>query len=138
MLGYWRRPEEDAEVFRGDWFIGGDLASFDADGYLWYHGRADDVMNAMGYRVSPQEVEAALSLHSSVGEVAVTELKVREDVSVIAAFIVLKEGAAADAEALRHFASENLAAYKCPREFVFVDTLPRTPNGKVKRRALQR
>ena len=138
MLGYWRRPEEDAEVFRGDWFIGGDLASFDADGYLWYHGRADDVMNAMGYRVSPQEVEAALSLHPSVGEVAVTELKVREDVSVIAAFVVLKEGATADAATLQAFAAENIAAYKCPREFVFVGTLPRTPNGKVKRRALQR
>lgn len=138
MLGYWRRPEEDAEVFRGDWFVGGDLASFDADGYLWYQGRADDVMNAMGYRVSPQEVEAALSAHPIVGEVAVTELRVREDVSVIAAFIVLKEGAAADVVALKEFAAAQLAAYKCPREFVFVDTLPRTPNGKVKRRALQR
>ena len=138
MLGYWRRPDEDAEVFRGDWFIGGDLASFDADGYLWYQGRVDDVMNAMGYRVSPQEVEAALSLHPSVGEVAVTELKVREDVSVIAAFIVLKEDSTADVASLQIFASENLAAYKCPREFVFVESLPRTPNGKVKRRALQK
>lgn len=138
MLGYWRRPEEDAEVFRGDWFIGGDLASFDADGYLWYQGRADDVMNAMGYRVSPQEVEAALALHPSVGEVAVTELHIREDVSVIAAFIVLKDGAKGDVAALKAFAADALAAYKAPREYVFIETLPRTANGKVMRRALQR
>lgn len=138
MLGYWRRPEEDAEVFRGDWFIGGDLAAFDADGYLWYHGRADDVMNAMGYRVSPQEVEAALAQHPAVAEVAVTELRMREDVSVIAAFIVLKEGAHGDVPSLQNFAEKNLAAYKAPREYVFVEMLPRTANGKVKRRALHK
>ena len=137
MLGYWNQPDEDAEVFRGEWFVGGDLASFDEDGYLWYHGRADDVMNAMGYRVSPQEVEASLSKHPIVGEVAVTELQVRKDVSVIAAFIVLKEGAFKDVKSLEAYAAEMLAAYKCPREYYFVDTLPRTPNGKVKRRALQ-
>ncbi|MES1990505.1 MAG: AMP-binding protein [Pseudomonadota bacterium] len=138
MLGYWRRPDEDAEVFRGDWFIGGDLASFDADGYLWYQGRADDVMNAMGYRVSPQEVEAALAQHASVAEVAVTELKVREDISVIAAFIVLKEGVSADVPSLQSHAKQNLAAYKAPREYVFVEILPRTANGKVRRKSLQR
>ena len=63
MLGYWRRPDEDAAVFRGDWFVSGDLVTFDDDGYVWFHGRADDVMNAGGYRVSPLEVEAALGRH---------------------------------------------------------------------------
>ncbi|HEX7777410.1 MAG TPA: AMP-binding protein, partial [Parvibaculum sp.] len=76
MLGYWRRPDEEQDVYRGEWFIGGDLASFDADGYMWFQGRADDVMNAMGYRVSPQEVEAALSQHPDIAEVAVTEIHV--------------------------------------------------------------
>ena len=60
MLGYWRNPEAEAEVFRGEWFVGGDVAHLDADGYVWLHGRADDLMNAGGYRVSPAEVEAAL------------------------------------------------------------------------------
>ncbi|MCE9649226.1 MAG: acyl-CoA synthetase [Parvibaculum sp.] len=136
MLGYWRRPEEEKDVWRGDWFIGGDLASFDADGYLWFHGRADDVMNAMGYRVSPQEVEAALALHPAIAEVAVTELHVRDDVSVIAAFVVLKEGLSADAKSVLDFSESRLAAYKRPREVIFVDALPRTANGKVTRRAL--
>ncbi|MEQ1713663.1 MAG: AMP-binding protein, partial [Hyphomicrobium sp.] len=63
MLGYWNRPAENAEVFRGDWFTGGDLATLGSDGYVTHLGRANDVMNAMGYRVSPQEVEAALMAH---------------------------------------------------------------------------
>lgn len=136
MLGYWRRPEEEAEVYRGEWFIGGDLAAFDADGYLWYHGRADDVMNAMGYRVSPQEVEAALIQHPAIAEIAVRENRVREDVSVIAAYVVLKEGQSCDGQTLIDFAKENLAAYKVPREIHFIEALPRTANGKVMRRAL--
>lgn len=136
MLGYWRRDDEEAEVFRGDWFIGGDLARFDEDGYMWYEGRADDVMNAMGYRVSPQEVEAALERHPDVQEVAVTEKRVRADVSVIAAFIVPREGVTPDADALAKWAATQLAAYKCPREIIFVESLPRTANGKVIRRAL--
>jgi acyl-coenzyme A synthetase/AMP-(fatty) acid ligase len=136
MLGYWHRPEEEALVYRGEWFCGGDLASFDADGYVWHHGRNDDVMNAMGYRVSPVEVEMAVAEHPAVAEVAVTELKVRADVSVVAAFIVLREGMSADPAALSAFAEARLAAYKCPREWRFVPALPRTANGKVQRKKL--
>ncbi|MBL8254383.1 MAG: acyl-CoA synthetase, partial [Candidatus Competibacter sp.] len=91
MLGYWHRPEEEALVYRGPWFLGGDLVHFDADGYMIYHGRNDDVMNAMGYRVSPLEVEHCLSKHPAVAEVAVTELRVGEGVSVIAAFVVPRD-----------------------------------------------
>lgn len=138
MLGYWRRPEEEAEVYRGEWFIGGDLARFDEDGYMWYEGRADDVMNAMGYRVSPQEVEAALSGHPDIQEAAVTEMQVREGVSIVAAFVVPKEASEPDAASILAWAHERLAAYKCPKEIVFVDSLPRTANGKVMRRALQK
>lgn len=136
MLGYWRRPEEDALVYRGEWFTGGDLASFDSDGYMSYHGRNDDVMNAMGYRVSPLEVEQCLNRHPMVAEVAVTELAVREDVRVIAAFVVPKDPDEADAGPLLVFAHEHLAAYKCPREVIFTSALPRTANGKVLRRKL--
>jgi acyl-coenzyme A synthetase/AMP-(fatty) acid ligase len=136
MLGYWHRPEEEALVYRGDWFCGGDLASLDADGYVWHHGRNDDVMNAMGYRVSPVEVEMALADHPAIAEVAVTEVRVRADVSVVAAFIVLREGMAADPAELGRFIESRLAAYKCPREWRFVTSLPRTANGKVQRKKL--
>ncbi|MFT6490850.1 MAG: acyl-coenzyme A synthetase/AMP-(fatty) acid ligase [Parvibaculaceae bacterium] len=136
MLGYWNRSDEEDEVFRGEWFLGGDLAAYDEDGYLWYHGRADDVMNAMGYRVSPLEVELWLGTHPSIAEVAVTELSVKSDVSVIAAFIVLKPGQSPDDAALNAHAAKHLATYKVPRQYVYVKALPHTTNGKVRRRDL--
>ena len=126
MLGYWRRPEEEASAFRGDWFAGGDLAAFDADGYLWHHGRADDVMNAGGYRVSPLEVEAALLDCPGIAEVAVGEHQVRTDVSIIAAFVVRREGSAVDAAQILAHAATRLAAYKRPKQIFFVPALPRS------------
>ncbi|RUU60596.1 acyl-CoA synthetase [Mesorhizobium sp. M2C.T.Ca.TU.002.02.1.1] len=136
MLGYWRRPEEEERVFHGDWFAGGDLASFDADGYLWHHGRADDIMNAGGFRVSPLEVEAALAPCPGIAELAVAEHEVRAGVSVIAAFVVTSEDASLRAEDIATFAEQRLAAYKRPRVIFFVPTLPRSANGKLLRRKL--
>lgn len=136
MLGYWNRPEEEATVLRGEWFAGGDLASLDEDGYLWFHGRNDDLMNALGYRVSPNEVEGVVGLHPAVAEVGVTELAVRADLKVIAAFVVLKPGEEADGPSILAWCGERLAAYKCPREVRFLDALPRTANGKVQRKRL--
>lgn len=136
MLGYWNRPEEQAAVMRGEWFIGGDIAMMDSDGYVWHRGRADDVMKVLGYRVSPQEVEAVIALHPAVGEVACMAVTVRPDVWVIAAFIVPAEGVTPDATAILAFAAEHLADYKRPRQVVFVESLPRTPNGKIKRNTL--
>jgi acyl-coenzyme A synthetase/AMP-(fatty) acid ligase len=135
MHGYWRRAEEENLVFRGDWFAGGDLAAFDQDGYLWYHGRADDLMNAGGFRVSPLEVEAALASCPGVAEIAVAEHRVRDDVSVIAAYVVRKEGASVSAEDVA-MAGQNLAAYKRPKQVFFVPSLPRSANGKLLRRNL--
>jgi acetyl-CoA synthetase len=137
MLQYWNRPEEDAEVRRGDWFIGGDIGVMDEDGYLTHLGRANDVMNAFGYRVSPQEVEATLAQFPGVAEVACAEVNMRADVSVIAAFVVAAPGHGIDTDKVKAFATERLAAYKCPREVFIVDSLPHTANGKVKRNALK-
>jgi acyl-coenzyme A synthetase/AMP-(fatty) acid ligase len=138
MLGYWKRPEEEAAAYRGEWFIGGDLAVMDEDGYVTHLGRNNDVMKALGYRVSPLEVESVLAQHPDVAEVACTEVPVRDDVTVIGAFIVPRGTARPDPENIKAFAAERLARYKCPREIVLVDTLPRTANGKVKRTALVR
>ncbi len=137
MLGYWSRPEEEAAAFRGDWFLGGDLAEFDADGYVWHRGRNNDIMNAFGYRVSPLEVEKVLATHPDVADVAVTERKVAEDVSVIAAFVVPKPGGAPDETALLAHCADHLAVYKRPRKIVFVREIAHTANGKVSRRLLQ-
>lgn len=135
MLGYWNRPDETP--IRQGWFVTSDLVSLDEDGYVTYHGRADDVITAGGYRVSPDEVEAALSHVDGVLEVAVTAMQVKTDVSVIAAFVVpTPEADEADLRGALEVAAADLAAYKRPREVVFVPHLPRTRNGKLRRREL--
>ena len=136
MLGYWNRPAEQADVVRGDWFVGGDLGRMDADGYITHEGRNNEIIKALGYRVSPAEVESVLASHPDIAEVACTELAVRADVHVVGAFVVLKPAATADSAGILAYASERLAAYKCPREIRFLDRLPRTANGKIKRAAL--
>ena len=136
MLGYWRRPEEEALVYRGEWFCGGDLASVDADGYVWFHGRHDDILNPMGYRLSPLEIEGILAHHPMVHEVAVGELAVGEGVHILAAFVV--PHGVGDEQQLLDWAKDHLATYKQPRMVVFVDHLPRTRNGKLLRRELPR
>ena len=139
MLGYWRRPGEETEVYRGEWFIGGDAGVMDEEGYVTHLGRRNELMNAGGFRVSPAEVEQELAKHPAVAEAAVVEVAVRDGVSIIAAFIVphdkTRSGVAAD---LASFAATTLAAYKRPKEYVVVESLPRTPNGKLKRADLGR
>ena len=136
MLGYWNRAAEQDEVLRGDWFAGGDLGRMDADGYIAHLGRNNEIIKALGYRVSPMEVEAVLATHPAVAEVACAEIAVRPDVHVVGAFVVLKPGSPPDSAGILAFAHERLAAYKCPREIRFLDHLPRTANGKVRRASL--
>lgn len=135
LLRYWGKPDEDVATRRGDWFIGGDLAHLDPDGYVIHHGRVDDVMNAGGYRVSPQEVEHVLAGAPGVAEVGVTEVEVRPGVRVVGALVVSTPDGC-DPEQVRKFAALHLAAYKVPRVIRLVDRLPRTANGKLLRRQL--
>ncbi len=138
MLGYWQRPQDTAEVMRGSWFLTGDRARQDADGYLWYEGRADDVMNAFGYRVAPEEVERVIASHPDVADVAVTAVPSANGISLVTAFLVPREGTALDADAVAAFAAERLAEYKRPKVYRLVPDLPRTPSGKLQRKALWR
>lgn len=116
----------------------GDLAVMDSDGYVFPQGRADDVMNVMGYRVSPAEVESQLLACPGVLDAAVASLSPREGVSIITAYVVAEpQTVAAGPEALLAEAAKRLARYKQPREVRFVDALPRTPNGKIRRSRLR-
>ncbi len=138
MLGYWRRPDEEAAVFRGEWFAGGDLAALDDDGYVWFHGRADDVIKSFGYRLSPIEIEAALASCPGVAEVAVVGLAIDEAKTLVTACVVRHADGPApvqEADLARH-AAAHLAGYKQPHAYRFVEALPRTANGKVLRRVL--
>lgn len=135
MLGYLGAPEATARKFAGDWFLTGDQGVMDADGQITYLGRADDMMNAGGYRVSPIEVEAALAAHPGITAVAVTDIEVKVDARVIMAFYTGPE--TIPAAELDAFARERLAAYKAPRGFIHLDALPTGANGKLLRRALR-
>ncbi len=135
MLGYLDQPEETAARFRGDWFLTGDIGIAAEGGAIAYQGRADDMMNAGGYRVSPIEVEEALGLHPGVTEAAACELRVRADTTVIGAFWTGPDDI--DPAELGEFAAARLARYKCPRIFCRVKALPRGPNNKLLRRALR-
>lgn len=137
FLRYWNQPEETARVRRGGWFLTGDYARQDAEGYFWFLGRKDDIIKSFGYRVSPFEVERVLKDHPAVADCAVVGEEVGPDKTVIAAHIVLAPDQSVSAAELMAFAAAHLARYKCPRLIYFVRDLPRTPNGKVLRRALQ-
>lgn len=135
MLGYLDQPEETAARFQGDWFLTGDVGRMAPDGSIAYEGRTDDMMNAGGYRVSPVEVEEALTLYPGVAEAAAVEVRVKADTSVIAAFYTGPGDV--DEAALAEFLSARLARYKCPRLFVRAETLPRGANNKLLRRKLR-
>lgn len=138
MLGYWNRPAEERRVLRGAWFTGGDLAALDADGYVWFHGRADDLIKSFGYRLSPVEIEAALATCPGVREVAVVGRPIGDGKTLVTACVVAEAGrdqAGLAARVATH-AATHLAGYKRPHEVVLVADLPRTSNGKVRRRAL--
>ena len=140
MLGYHRRPEEEARAFRGDWFLSGDLANRDEGGNFYFLGRRDDVLNSGGYRISPMEVENALNLHPSVAESAAINLEIEPGKTLVEAFVVLNSGVLATqdtAKEILDFAATRLAKYKLPRQIVFLRELPKTPNGKLKRSHLK-
>jgi acetyl-CoA synthetase/medium-chain acyl-CoA synthetase len=141
FLEYWKNPEETAAVLRGDYYLTGDEATRDADGYLWFVGRADDVIISAGYRIGPFEVESALLEHAAVMESAVVASPDPERGSIVKAFVKLRAGAAPD-DALKRALQEHVkrvtAPYKYPREIEFVEELPKTVSGKIRRVELRK
>ncbi|MGB3245515.1 MAG: class I adenylate-forming enzyme family protein [Sulfitobacter sp.] len=135
MLGYFGAPDETAKRFQGQWFLTGDQGVRDSDGQITYLGRADDMMNAGGFRVSPLEVEAALATIPGVSGIGVAEVEVKPDVHVIAAFYT--GPAPLDDAALQAYAKDKLARYKQPRLYIHLPELPTGANGKLQRRALR-
>ncbi len=135
-LGYWRNEEAGVETFGGEWFHTKDAAVQDEDGYVWYVGRADDVIIAAGYRIGPFEVESACLVHPAVREAAAVASPDKLRGNVVKAFIVLSEGHSPSdqlAEEIKRFVRERLSAYAYPRRIEFVDDLPKTLTGKIRR-----
>jgi acetyl-CoA synthetase len=144
FLGYWNNPDATRAKFTGDpsdsWCRTGDMAVMDADGYLWYHGRSDDVFKAAGYRIGPSEIENCLVKHPAVANAAVVPKPDAERGAVVKAFVVLSagfEGTAELIDALQRHVRGRLAPYEYPKEIEFIDALPMTTTGKVQRRVLR-
>jgi acetyl-CoA synthetase len=135
-IGYWNRPEDTEEVFGGDWFHTKDAAQTDEDGYFWYAGRADDVIISAGYRIGPFEVESACVEHAAVKEAAAVASPDPKRGDIVKAFIVLASGHEPSdelAQEIKTHVRERHSAYAYPREIEFVDDLPKTLTGKIRR-----
>ncbi len=133
---YWRNPDASNACIRGDWYITGDRAYKDEDGYFWFVGRADDVIISAGYRIGPFEVESALKEHSAVAESAVVASPDEMRGEIVKAFVILAPGYTASPELaseLQEHVKHVTAPYKYPREVEFVESLPKTISGKIRR-----
>jgi acetyl-CoA synthetase len=136
LLGYWNQPEETAACFRDDWFLTGDYARQDEDGYLWFLGRRDDLINTFGYRVSPHEVDRVLKDHAQVVDVATVGEEIDPEKVLVVSYVIPRAGSAVTADEILAYGRTRLASYKAPRIVYLVDEFPRTRNGKILRRAL--
>ena len=140
MRGYLHEDERYAKCFAGGWYLSGDLAMRDADGYFWYHARTDDMIISSGYNIAAPEVEDALQRHPCVAECAVIGEPDDARGQIVKAFVVLKpdgEPGEAMARSLQDFVKQRIAPYKYPRAIAFVPSLPRTQTGKVQRYKLR-
>jgi acetyl-CoA synthetase/medium-chain acyl-CoA synthetase len=132
---YWQHPEATIRQFRGDWYLTGDRATRDKDGYFWFVGRKDDVIKSSGYRIGPFEVESALMEHKDVLDVAVVGKPDAMRGQIVKAFVILRDGKAGCDKmkvALQRHCKKIVAPYKYPREIEFVTELPKTTSGKTR------
>ncbi|MFD1588338.1 acyl-CoA synthetase [Halorientalis brevis] len=141
---YWNKPAKTEKCFvdgpSGEWYLSGDLAHKDEDGYFWFEGRADDVILSSGYRIGPFEVESSLGEHEAVAESAVVPKPHSERGNIVKAYVVPSEGATPSeelTEAIKNHVKEELSAHEYPREIEFRDELPKTVTGKIRRTELQ-
>ncbi|ABE31559.1 AMP-binding enzyme family protein [Paraburkholderia xenovorans LB400] len=140
FLGYWGNEAATREKFRGKFLVTGDLGTCDADGFIRFVGRGDDVITSAGYRIGPASIEDSLLRHPAVSMAVVIGAPDRERTEIVMAFVVLNPGFAGDAALVREIQQHvktRLAAHEYPREIRFVDSLPLTATGKVIRKALR-
>jgi acetyl-CoA synthetase len=140
FLEYWHNPDATQEKFAGDFLLTGDLGSMDAEGYITYLGRNDDVITSAGYRIGPAPIEECLMRHPAVQLAAVIGVKDEVRTEIVKAYLVLRDGHTPSPQLVKEiqkFVRDHLAAHEYPREIAFVDSLPTTPTGKIMRRELK-
>ncbi len=136
FMRYWNLPEETGKAFKERWFLTGDYARFDADGYIWFLGRRDDIINSFGYRVSPHEIERVMKTHPAVADCAATGEELAVDKVLVVAYVMLHPGSSVTADELAAFGREHLAGYKAPKIVYLAADFPRTKNAKIIRKQL--
>ena len=136
FLNYWQLPEETAKARHSGYFFTGDYARVDEDGYIWFVGRKDDIINTFGYRVSPHEIERVIKTHPEVADCVALGEELGKDKVLVSACIILAPGATASEEDILSFGNTHLAKYKAPKIVHFYDDFPRTKNGKVLRKQM--
>jgi benzoate-CoA ligase family protein len=137
-IGYWQDMEKTSRAFRGDWYVSGDLIAKDADGYITYCGRGDEMLKVSGKWLAPQEVEGCLLTHPAVAEAAVVGVADANGLVKPLAYVVARERRDGLDGELKAYVCARLDPYKHPREVIFVDALPRTHLGKVDRGKLRK
>lgn len=137
FIKYWNMPEETAKLKCNGWFLTGDYARYDQDGYLWFLGRKDDIIKSFGYRVSPYEIERVFKSHPAVADCAAIGEEIDKDKLLVVAHIILQADAQISADELHQFGKKHLAAYKAPKIVYLTKDFPRTKNGKILRREVK-
>jgi long-chain acyl-CoA synthetase len=137
MAGYWRKPEETAEVLRGGWMHTGDVGFFDEAGWFYLVDRKKDMISASGFKVWPREVEDVLYGYPGVREAAVVGAPDDYRGETVLAYVSAEPGSRLETEAISRYCRERLAAYKCPRQIMVLDDLPKTATGKIMRNVLK-
>jgi acetyl-CoA synthetase len=136
FLEYWHKPEETQQAKHDGWFFTGDFARRDRDGYIWFLGRRDDIINSFGYRISPHEIERVMKTHPAIADCVAIGEEIGKDKTLVSLCVILLEGQQVTAAQLLEFGANNLAKYKAPKIVHIMDQFPRTKNGKVIRKSL--
>ena len=134
FLSYWNLPDETEKYKHDNYFFTGDYAKYDADGYIWFLGRKDDIIKSFGYRVSPYEIERVYKGHPDVADCAAVAEELEKDKVLVVLYVILKPVATATADDLVAFGKQHLAAYKAPKTVYLAHDFPRTKNGKILRK----
>lgn len=134
FLRYWNLDEETAKYKHDGYFFTGDYAKYDADGYIWFLGRKDDIIKSFGYRVSPYEIERVYKNHPDVADCAAIGEELEKDKVLVVCYVILKPGSTTTPDDLASFGKQHLAAYKAPKTVYLAHDFPRTKNGKILRK----
>ena len=134
FLNYWNLAEETAKYKHDGYFFTGDYAKYDADGYIWFLGRKDDIIKSFGYRVSPYEIERVYKGHPDVADCAAVGEEIEKDKLLVVIYVILKPDAKTTPDDLLAFGKQHLAAYKTPKTVYLAHDFPRTKNGKILRK----